>query len=239
MFILLIICVGLGSYILTAMYRQYALSKNIIDTPNERSSHELPTPRGGGVAIVFAFVIGILFLYYSGFIATFVVVGMLGAGVIVAILGSLDDHIELSAKLRIAGHFIAAMWFLYWIEKIPFEIETDRHGFYVIVSYVVIALYLVWLTNLYNFMDGINGIASIEAITVSCSSAILLYTTGPDDNLWMVTIVLAIAVFGFLVWNFPRAKIFMGDAGSGFLGITFGTLSVYSAGQTPNCHGVG
>src|SRR5690606_22125391 len=83
----------------------------------------------------------------------------------------------------------------------------------------------VWLLNLYNFMDGINGIASVEAITTTASMAMLYYllnTSLNSDLLWL----LAACVFGFLLWNFPKAKIFMGDACSGFLGLSLGILSL-------------
>jgi Fuc2NAc and GlcNAc transferase len=93
------------------------------------------------------------------------------------------------------------------------------------IANIIAVLFLVWLLNLYNFMDGINGIASVEAITTVVSMAILYYvlnSTLNSDILWL----LAACVFGFLLWNFPKAKIFMGDACSGFLGLTLGILAL-------------
>ncbi|KXK71586.1 hypothetical protein BC89_06885, partial [Pseudomonas monteilii] len=93
---------------------------------------------------------------------------------------------------------------------------------------IVAAVYLVWLLNLYNFMDGIDGIASVEAITV-CLGASLLYWVSGQAGMMALPLLLAAAVAGFLFWNFPPAKIFMGDAGSGFLGIVLGGLSLQAA----------
>jgi Fuc2NAc and GlcNAc transferase len=100
-------------------------------------------------------------------------------------------------------------------------------------GYVVAALYLVWMLNLYNFMDGIDGIASVEAICV-CSGACLIYWYGGFDTLIWAPLLLAMAVAGFLYWNFPPASIFMGDAGSGFLGITLAVLSLQAAWAAPH-----
>jgi Fuc2NAc and GlcNAc transferase len=95
------------------------------------------------------------------------------------------------------------------------------------------ALYLVWLINLTNFMDGIDGIAATETITV-CAGAVCIYAMTPGaEDLWLAPSVLAAACLGFLAWNWPPAKIFMGDAGSGFLGLMLGGLSLQAAWTVP------
>jgi Fuc2NAc and GlcNAc transferase len=101
------------------------------------------------------------------------------------------------------------------------------------LSYLSAAIYIVWLLNLYNFMDGIDGLASIEAITSCCSGALLIWLVTPESNAWMLPALLGTAVSGFFVWNFPPARIFMGDAGSGFLGIMLALLSVQAARVEP------
>jgi Fuc2NAc and GlcNAc transferase len=93
--------------------------------------------------------------------------------------------------------------------------------------------YLVWLLNLYNFMDGIDGLACIEAITVCLGGALVYVLAVPRGEGWMVPVLLLSAVTGFLVWNFPRARIFMGDAGSGFLGLSIGVLSIQNSWAAP------
>jgi Fuc2NAc and GlcNAc transferase len=100
------------------------------------------------------------------------------------------------------------------------------------LGHVLAVLYLVWLLNLYNFMDGIDGIASVEAICV-CLGGSLLYALLGEPGLALLPLLLAVACAGFLYWNFPPAKIFMGDAGSGFLGIALGVLSLQAAWVAP------
>jgi Fuc2NAc and GlcNAc transferase len=96
------------------------------------------------------------------------------------------------------------------------------------------AIYVVWLLNLTNFMDGIDGIAGIETITV-CLGGILLYAVAaPGATAWLAPLVLAVATAGFLVWNWPPAKIFLGDAGSGFLGLMLAALSLQAARLAPD-----
>ncbi|MNQ74182.1 putative undecaprenyl-phosphate N-acetylglucosaminyl 1-phosphate transferase [compost metagenome] len=100
------------------------------------------------------------------------------------------------------------------------------------LGYALAAFYLVWLLNLYNFMDGIDGIASVEAICV-CLGGALLYLLIGEGGAALAPLSLAVAVAGFLFWNFPPARIFMGDAGSGFLGIALGVLSLQAAWVAP------
>ena len=107
-----------------------------------------------------------------------------------------------------------------------------------VIGLILCALYLVWMLNLYNFMDGIDGIAGIEAITVTLTGAALsMWFVMPSSSACSAVVLLALlaaaAVLGFLVWNFPPAKIFMGDAGSGFLGILMGTLSLMAGLEVP------
>lgn len=97
---------------------------------------------------------------------------------------------------------------------------------------VLAAFYLVWMLNLYNFMDGIDGIAGIEAVTVCLGMSIIYALSGHAGLSWEV-LMLGAAAAGFLYWNFPPAKIFMGDAGSGFLGIALGVLSIQGSWASP------
>jgi len=153
---------------------------------------------------------------------------LLGAGGSVAALGFLDDHGHIAARWRLLGHFAASIWVLYWLggfASISFLGVNIELGW---VGHILAMFYLVWLLNLYNFMDGIDGIASVEAIFASLGAALLYWVAG-FENLIVLPVVLAVAVSGFLFWNFPPARIFMGDAGSGFLGIMLGGLSLQAA----------
>lgn len=215
---------------LTALLRRYALARSIIDIPNARSSHSLPTPRGGGVAIVVAYLLMLPVLAWSGLLDTAALWALFGAGLLVAVIGFMDDHGHIAARWRLLGHFAAAIWALMWLGGLPplqFFGATLALGW---IGHVLAAFYLVWMLNLYNFMDGIDGIASIEAIS-TCLGACLLYWLGGAANLIWAPLMLAAAVAGFLFWNFPPAKIFMGDAGSGFLGVVLGVLTLLAGWQ--------
>ena len=216
------------SFLLTWALRRYALSRSLMDIPNARSSHSIPTPRGGGVAIVLAFTLALFMLLFAGLMTFSVFLAIAGAGALIAIIGFMDDHGHIPARWRLLGHFAASAGLLFWMGGLP-VIEFFGHTFDLgWFGHVLAAFYLVWLLNLYNFMDGIDGIASVEAICV-CLGACLLYWVSGELTLIWAPLLLAAAVAGFLCWNFPPAKIFMGDAGSGFLGIVLGGLSLQAA----------
>ena len=221
------------SWLLTGFLRRYALAKNLIDVPNERSSHSVPTPRGGGVAIVASFLTILPILTGVDLLSTALCLALWGAGCAIAIIGFLDDHGHIAARWRLLVHFGSAAWGLYWLGGFPpltvFGYWLDLGG----LGYTCAVVYIVWLLNLYNFMDGIDGLAGIEAITVCCGGALMTWFVASDSTTWMLPVLLATAVSGFLVWNFPPARIFMGDAGSGFLGIMLALLSVQAAWDAP------
>lgn len=225
--------VGAVSWALTGFLRRYALAQNLIDLPNERSSHSVPTPRGGGVAIVLSFLTALLILNRIDWLSNASCLALLGAGGVVAATGFLDDHGHIAARWRLLVHFAAAVWGLYWLGGLPplvaFGIMLDLGGLGVVGA----ALYMVWLLNLYNFMDGIDGLAGVEAITVCFSAAFWLWLVVPNSTAWLLPLLLAAAVLGFLIWNFPPARIFMGDAGSSFLGIMLALLSLQASWLAP------
>ena len=228
---LLALVVGV-SFLGTGALRKYALARSLIDVPNARSSHSVPTPRGGGVAIVLSFLIALPILAWTDAVAWPMVLALLGAGGWIAIIGFLDDHGHIAARWRLLAHFGGALWALFWIGGMApinlfgFEFSLGWFG------YVIAAFYLVWMLNLYNFMDGIDGLASVEAIC-ACVGACLVYWIAGHASLAIAPLVLAAAVLGFLIWNFPPAKIFMGDAGSGFLGIVLAVMSLHAAWINP------
>ena len=221
------------AFLLTWLLRRYALARSLIDIPNARSSHSVPTPRGGGVAIVLSFLVALPILFVSDQLPHAVFWALMVAGAAVALLGFLDDHGHIAARWRLLGHFSAAAWVLFWLGGLPPlmlpGIVIDLGW----VGHVLAVFYLVWMLNLYNFMDGIDGLASIEAMC-ACLGACLIYGLGGYPMLIWVPLLLSMAVLGFLYWNFPPARIFMGDAGSGFLGLILGALSLAAAWQDAN-----
>ncbi|ANY86042.1 MULTISPECIES: MraY family glycosyltransferase [Pseudomonas] len=223
--------VGVLSLVLTALLRRYALARSIIDIPNARSSHTLPTPRGGGVAIVAAFLLAQLMLAREGLLEGAALASVFGSGLLVAIIGFIDDHGHIAAGWRLLGHFCAAAWALAWLGGMPPVQVFGTSLSLGWLGHVLAAFYLVWMLNLYNFMDGIDGIAGVEAITVCLGCCLLYWLAGMTSLIW-APLLLAMAVVGFLYWNLPPARIFMGDAGSGFLGMVLGVLSLLAAWQS-------
>ena len=114
------------------------------------------------------------------------------------------------------------MVFLLW----PLELSLVGFTLPGMMLAVLLTLWLAWSINLFNFMDGINGIASIEAASVLGNMALLMFLSGQPVHVWFFFALVATCSLGFLVWNFPRARIFMGDVGSGFLGSLIGGLSI-------------
>lgn len=212
------------TYALTACLRRYALANSLMDIPNQRSSHTVPTPRGGGVAVVVSFILAAGALYYFDVVTTSLLLAI-AAGVGVAIAGFLDDHGHIAARWRLLAHFFAAIVAVYGLGGLPpLELAGSSYSLGA-VGHIIAVFFLVWMLNLYNFMDGIDGIASIQVIS-TCLGGAVLYTLTGQPEVGVLPIVLASCAAGFLVWNFPPARIFMGDAGSGFLGFVLGVLAL-------------
>ncbi|TRX57189.1 MraY family glycosyltransferase [Thalassomonas sp. M1454] len=227
--ILSYVCVFLASLILTKLLRRYALLKNVIDIPNDRSSHSTPTPRGGGISIVVSFLIILLVYIIFNRVDFMVGSSIFVSGLLVAIIGFADDHSHIDAKWRLLIHALASFGVVFAIGGLPtidlwnFEIELHYFGYFLSV------VAIIWILNLFNFMDGIDGIASVEAITATLFAGLFLSISSPDSSLVPLLWLLSASVCGFLVLNFPPAKIFMGDAGSGFLGFILASLMLASA----------
>jgi Fuc2NAc and GlcNAc transferase len=206
-----------------------------MDIPNERSSHKTPTPRGGGIAFVASSLIGFLLLLLNTSLKKTDLFALCCAGVIVAIAGHLDDRQKISgATVRLVLHAISAIILIVGVgipSKLTLFDQTVNTG---IVGSILGVIYLVWLLNLFNFMDGTDGIAASEAIFVCTAGAFLSYYVLSDANHSAAAIILAASTFGFMLYNWSPAKIFMGDVGSGYLGVVIGGLSLIAANQDPD-----
>lgn len=223
------IAVLLLSVALTGLVRRYALARSILDIPNDRSSHQTPTPRGGGLAIVLSFLGAVFTVALFGVLRPELYWAFLGSGSIVAVVGFLDDHGHIAARWRLLAHFSAAGWALYWLETLPVLLLPGMAINLGWLGWVFAAIYLVWMLNLYNFMDGIDGVAAGEAVSVGVLASVVAIVSNLPLEYILLPLVLAFSAAGFLVWNFPPARIFMGDAGSGFLGLMLGLMSLQAA----------
>lgn len=193
----------------TWLARRYAVRRRLFDHPGERRSHRLATPRGGGIAIVAAMLVAVVALAWAAPGSTRLLVAI-GAGLcMVAGVGWADDHRPLSPWIRLFAQAIASL-LLGWA-------VTDAGGGVALgVMTSVLALVLV---NIWNFMDGIDGIAVTQCMLVAVA-----YAWVAEGGTQLLALALVGACLGFLPFNFPRARIFLGDVGSGALGYLLAAL---------------
>lgn len=220
--IILFLSVFAGTYFGVAIFRIWSLKNNIVDVPNERSSHTMPTPRGGGLIIV----LGSLFAYIvsskitgRNFSGTYLI-----ASSAIALISWLDDLLNISFVWRFLIQAAAAITIILALGYfrqiyVPLFGIINLQGFGAILTFV----WIVWLTNAFNFMDGIDGLASIQAVIAGIGWLIIGKIAGLDGAA-MLGGMLAFSSFGFLLHNWQPAKVFMGDVGSAFLGFSFAVL---------------
>jgi Fuc2NAc and GlcNAc transferase len=223
--------VFLAAFALTAWTRRVALRRGILDRPNERSSHSQPTPRGGGLAIVISSSIAIGGLAVLHRVDNALAAALLGGGLLIATVGFIDDQRSLTAGIRIVAHVGAAAWAMYMLGGVP----VFRIGAHVISlglwGDLLGIVAIVWVLNLFNFMDGIDGIAASEAVFLTGAGAAIAIVYQQDFAVAYSAFSICAAALGFLCWNWPPAKIFMGDVGSGYLGFTI-AVAGFAAGRT-------
>jgi len=214
------------SWLLASRVRLYALDR-MLDIPNERSSHSTPTPRGGGFAIAVTTLGGIALAAGLDWIPRDLATALVGGGAMIATVGWIDDHRSLSPLTRFAVQFMSAAWAMYWLGGLPtlrlgaFSLELG------IAGVALGAIGIVWAINLYNFVDGIDGLAAGEAVSTGVIGGLLLLGVA-NPALALVALLIAAANLGFLPLNWAPARLFMGDAGSGLLGYLFAALAIAS-----------
>lgn len=231
-FVLLSIFCLFLSITMTGLLRCYAQTR-LLDQPNHRSSHRAPTPRGGGMAIVATFLlVAPLFVTLiplpSGISqSSFALIWVAAFGI--ALVGFIDDHISLKPQTRLIVQSIAAALVVSAVDGLPeltfFGWQLDLAWF----GYLLVWLGVIWFINLYNFMDGIDGLAASEAVVVCLFMALFHYLVWGEWSSAGLALLLGASVAGFLCWNFPPARIFMGDGGSGFLGLMLASLMLLDA----------
>ena len=221
--ILTVTIVSLATYGLSHLYRTLAIRRNILAHTNERSAHVVPTPTGGGVAFVVVFAVALATLWIQGFIMTSIALAMLGP-VAVSIVGFVDDLTPLPVTARVPLYLLGCVWSMYWIgfpvlNILGAVIDLGWYG----IAFGVISL--IWLQNLYNFMDGIDGLAISEAAFVCAAVFVIGGNVSLQDENGVALLIGAVSI-GFAVINWPSARIFMGDVGSSFLGLSLGVLAL-------------
>ncbi len=207
-----------ASFVLTYFIKEYSIKKSLLDIPNERSSHSVATPHGGGIAIAITWFSGISYLFFTEHIDSSLYYALM-IGIVISVVSYIDDIYNLSAKTRLIFQAIVALGGLYFLgglDTIDLGVFSINNHF---VTNIIAFFIIVWFINLYNFLDGIDGYAGTEAIFLAFIGFLLF---GGEHF-----IVLVASVGGFLLWNWHKAKIFMGDVGSTMLGYNIAVFSIY------------
>ncbi|MEK6777634.1 MAG: glycosyltransferase family 4 protein [bacterium] len=190
---------------------RYGPLVGLVDKPNERSSHSFPTPRGGGLGIWLAFIVMGVFFSQSPFLT--MLTGITG------LIGLLADRFNLVPKARLISQFIVAIFVVGLLQDPSVSAAS-------LVLFLFWVLFITGTANFFNFMDGINGIAGLTGLVAFGLMAFFSYTMANELDVTRLSMVLSIGCMGFLPFNFPKAKVFMGDVGSIFLGFVFATFVV-------------
>jgi len=222
MLLIILFLLFIFSFSVTYGIRVFALKKSLVAMVNERSSHTTPTPHGGGIAIALSWFFGLVYLFTCNVIETSLFYALM-CGSLLSVVSYVDDLYELSAKIRLlvqAFVGIAGLYTLGGLERIDVWFWMLENQF---LTNTVAFLAIMWCINLYNFLDGIDGYAGSEAVFLGIAGYLLF---GGDHYL-----VLVASISGFLVWNWQKAKIFMGDVGSTLLGYNVAIFALYSQNQ--------
>ncbi len=221
-----------GLAVLSAALVRLMIGAGVMDTPNRRKSHTIPTPKGGGVGIVAAFLAGMYVLYrYAAFsrLADPYFRGVIIASVAIAVVAFLDDLRDWPFTVKLAAQVLAALaavssGLYVAVYRVPYlgPLDLGWLGMAATVAWILFA------TNAMNFIDGLDGLAAGTALVAACFLALI----AEEQSGWFVyfaSLLLAAGLAGFLPFNFPRARIFMGDVGSQFCGFMLAVLGVAAA----------
>tara|TARA_B100001996_G_C18620955_1_gene577697 strand:+ start:267 stop:1292 length:1026 start_codon:yes stop_codon:yes gene_type:complete len=215
------------SFIITLLVLKISIKNNLFDIPNSRSSHTIPKPKGGGIGIIIPLATTVLILFSNEMISVEITKSIVIGLIFITTIGLIDDYHNLSASIRIIAYLVGSGFSLHLIGGLEF-VSINENTFYLgNIGYFFGVIFLVWLTNLYNFMDGTDGFAAIQTICVSLFCFFLFFLS---ENLpfYIIMLCMASTTIGFLYWNWAPAKIFMGDAGSCTIGFLFGLFCIYT-----------
>jgi UDP-N-acetylmuramyl pentapeptide phosphotransferase/UDP-N-acetylglucosamine-1-phosphate transferase len=224
---------GLATFVLSLIFTRLMIHINITDIPGHRSAHDIPTPRAGGIAVVLSFFVGAALLFnlqpplmgFSWIVLSFVAGAiLLGAGI-----SFIDDMAHVPYRMRLLVQVIIAMVLVGVGLKIDCPTLEGFLGL-PIIEFILTLLFIVFVTNAANFVDGLNGLLSgsvLMAIPFMLTTTILLPSHTSSDYWTLLSCtVLFGAIAGFYVYNFPRGRIFLGDVGSVFIGLMIGIIAL-------------
>lgn len=216
-----------GSFLGTFRYHQFAIQRRIIAHTSFRSLHDRVVPRGGGIVFASVFSLAIVVCGALGELTTGLVLIFGVGGGAAALVGFLDDVYDVRASHKLLTQVGLATWiFAVFYQSLYAPLFRDYAEVLAVVLAGVLLFVPVWLINLYNFIDGIDGLAVSGCVVISAAAMVVLAMTGGDGTLIFVFALLIAACLGFLIFNVPPASIFMGDSGSIFLGYCLSALAI-------------
>jgi Fuc2NAc and GlcNAc transferase len=228
-FLVLLAAVAVSAALTHAVIRS-AAKQGLMDMPADRKLHSVPTPRGGGLGFVVVTLIGTLLGAMAGWLPMPVAASLGVGGFAVALVGWLDDRKGLSAHVRLTIHALAAAWAVFFLGDLAILRFGSSSAVAAWASTIATVVLVTWAISAYNFMDGIDGLAGTEAVFVGSVGGLIAAVSGHRDVAFL-SLLIAVATLGFLPWNMPPAKVFMGDVGSGFLGYSFAVVALFSEHQ--------
>ena len=205
-----------------ALYRPLAIKRGIVAIPNERTLHQGVIPRGGGVVVAIVFLVSVVVLYAAGELPCRLFVALIVGGTAISVLGFVDDITHLGMRSRVLVHGALGVFAV--------VCAGELHLFdapLALLVYPLAVIAVMWMITLFNFMDGIDGLAAAGS-TVSCVTAITILEWQGSSSLTIPLAILGVASLGFLCFNWPPARLFMGDSGSGFYGYVFAVFVLVS-----------
>ncbi|MGK0298206.1 MAG: Fuc2NAc and GlcNAc transferase [Gammaproteobacteria bacterium] len=208
------------SWTITSWANRYALNNSIMDHPNQRSLHYVPMPRGGGLSIALLILFGIVILWACQLLSIELTMAAFIGGSLVALIGWLDDRSNFPIVIRALFYLLASVWSVYWMLGMSFGTNVNN-----ILLILCLILGIAWLTNLYNFMDGSDGVAALQAISSGIMGGVFLIYVNETGLVYLLLVIIASST-GFLIWNWPPARIFMGDVGSCLLGFIYSIIII-------------
>ena len=223
----LVFLMAVGTFFIALVVTRLMILIGIADVPTRRSSHKAITPKSGGMGIIVGFFSGMGFLYFTGNLGhiSHHKLILLGLGALLTIIISLYDDIKrLSSSQKLIIQIITALFVISTglslnILPIPFLGTLDLGA----LGSVIAVFWIIFFINVFNFMDGLNGLASGVSLIASLFCGLIGLWLG-EKSLFYISVSLGFSTLGFFLFNFPKAKIFMGDVGSQFMGLMWAVL---------------
>ncbi len=206
-------------------YKKIAIGNQVLATPNLRTLHKNPVPKGGGIVFSILSVCSFLLIWWQYQLPDELLWVLVAGGLGASIFGIFDDIKNIRASIKLVIQILLSVWTVFWLDGHELLLTDWIPSFF---SFPLVSFLLVWMMNGYNFIDGIDGMAASGAVFISSTLALVLFLTVKQIEIIYIFIFIASTVSGFLIFNWPKATIFMGDSGSVFLGYTFGALLLFT-----------